>query len=88
MQVTNGFEASYNFVRQSKPIPITDQAFSEFIDSQLIVTIFKGGNRDPAKGDQVIGWFGIELHKLTTDKVRTFERQAISILLAKSAVCS
>lgn len=64
--MTNGFEAAYNYVRSSKPIPLVDSAFTEVLDSNLVINVFKGGARDFAKGDQCIGSISLELKKLVT----------------------
>ena len=73
MQVTNGFDAAYNYVRMSKPIPLSDVAFSEVIETMAVVNVYKGGARDWGKGDQLIGWFSVGLGKLTENEKVCFQ---------------
>ncbi len=37
LQVTNGFEAAYNYARDSKALPASDEAATELVQSQLLV---------------------------------------------------
>lgn len=37
LQVTNGFDASYNLARQSKDIPLTEEALSELTNTTAVV---------------------------------------------------
>jgi len=37
LQVTNGFDAAYNFVRHTLPIDLTDAALSDVVESMLVV---------------------------------------------------
>lgn len=90
-QVTNGFEAAYNYARDSKQQPATDEAVTELVQSLLLaslrqrrsastrpclspsppreqVHVYKGGARDAAKGDHLIGWFSTPLASLVDGK--------------------
>lgn len=72
--VTNGFDAAYNYVRASKPVPLEDGALTDLVEALLTVNVFKGGARDAAK-DVWIGGFAVELSKLVGGgKVRSRDR--------------
>jgi hypothetical protein len=39
LQVTNGFDAAYNYVRDSKSLPASDDTVTELVQSQLLVRL-------------------------------------------------
>jgi hypothetical protein len=63
--VTNGFDAPYAFARQSKDIPLEDNAFSDIVGSSVILNVYKGGARDLTK-DQLIGFVSFSLKSLVS----------------------